>query len=160
MNDKNTITNKPTTTSKRAKYTLEDGAKIRRLKEEGLSWTAIAEHFPGRTSRAIEVRYHTKLKTTNVSRSGGSRRKTRQERDESLDPQTSDDNSDEYDVDKIVCHRIVDDGSIEYDVLWVGKDRTSEPHTAMMNTAALDTYLRSCLSMGHGHGLLVDDRVM
>ena len=56
--------------SRRARYTPEDDAKIRQLKEQGLSWIAIAKRFPGRTSRVIQVRYHTKLKTADPSRSG------------------------------------------------------------------------------------------
>ncbi len=47
---------------------LADDAKISRLKEQGLSWVAIAEQFLGRSSRAIEVRYHTKLKTKSSRR--------------------------------------------------------------------------------------------
>jgi hypothetical protein len=61
---------KPTSTSRRARYTPADDAKIRQLKEQGLSWIAIAKHFPGRSAGAIEVRYHTKLKTADPSRSG------------------------------------------------------------------------------------------
>jgi hypothetical protein len=41
-----------------------DDAKICQLKKQGLSLRDIAEHFPGRTPGAIEVRYHTKLKST------------------------------------------------------------------------------------------------
>jgi hypothetical protein len=36
---------------------------ILQLKGQGLSWSAIAEQFPGRSSRAIQVRYQTKLNT-------------------------------------------------------------------------------------------------
>ncbi|KAK4096619.1 hypothetical protein N658DRAFT_345921 [Parathielavia hyrcaniae] len=44
-----------TSTSKRARYTPADDAKISQLKVQGLSWTAIAECFPGRTAGAIEM---------------------------------------------------------------------------------------------------------
>lgn len=36
----------PTLTLKRAKYKVVDNVKIRQLKEEGLSWTAITKSFP------------------------------------------------------------------------------------------------------------------
>ncbi len=49
---------KPTPTSRRARYTLADDAKIRQLKEQGLPWITIPKHFPGRSAGAIEVRYH------------------------------------------------------------------------------------------------------
>ncbi|KAK3896370.1 hypothetical protein C8A05DRAFT_20635, partial [Staphylotrichum tortipilum] len=60
MNDKG----KPTLTSNRARYTPADDAKILQLKEQGLSWSAIAKEFPGRSARAIQVRHQTKLKPT------------------------------------------------------------------------------------------------
>ncbi len=46
---------------------LADDSKICQLRKQGLSWFDIAEHFPGRTPGAIEVRYHTKPKSTNPS---------------------------------------------------------------------------------------------
>ena len=56
---------KPTSTSSGARYTPADDAKIRQLKEQGLSWIAMAKHFPGRSTGAIKVRYNTKLQITN-----------------------------------------------------------------------------------------------
>lgn len=61
---------KPTSASSGARYTPADDTKIRQLKEQqGLSWIAIAKHFPGRSAGAIAVRYHTKLNTADPSRS-------------------------------------------------------------------------------------------
>jgi hypothetical protein len=51
------LKNKPTSTSRRARYTPADDATILRLKGQGLSWIEIAEQFPGRSAGAIEVRY-------------------------------------------------------------------------------------------------------
>ncbi len=53
---------KPASTSRRARYTPADDTKMLRLKGQGLSWTEIAEQFPGRSARAIEARYYTTLK--------------------------------------------------------------------------------------------------
>jgi hypothetical protein len=58
------IKGKPTSTSNRARYTPADDAKILELKGRGLSWSAIAREFPGRSAGAIQVRYQTKLKPT------------------------------------------------------------------------------------------------
>lgn len=44
-------------------YTSDENARLVRLKErEGMSWTEIAEHFPGRSSLSLQVHYSTKLK--------------------------------------------------------------------------------------------------
>ncbi len=83
---------KPTSTSRRARYTLADDAKIHQLKEQGLSWIAIAKHFPGHSTGAIEARYHTKLKTADPSRSG-SRQLYNHSR--ALSPVVSDDSREE-----------------------------------------------------------------
>ena len=89
---------KPTSTSSGTRYTPADNAKIRQLKEQGLSWIAIAEHFPGRSVGANKVRYHTKLKTANPSRSG-----SRQLYDDSraLSPVVGDDSGEEWEVEEI-----------------------------------------------------------
>ncbi|KAK4205890.1 hypothetical protein QBC37DRAFT_435847 [Rhypophila decipiens] len=142
----------------RARYTPEEDQKLVRLREEeGFSWSEIAEEFPARSESGLKLRYSTVLRPSasqqRTSTRTRRRKKAHQKRDESPGPQTSTDNNDEYEVDKILGHRMLDDGSIEYNVLWVGGDCTSEPHTGMMNTMALDTYLRSCLTMNHGHGL-------
>ncbi|KAK4113097.1 hypothetical protein N656DRAFT_642599 [Canariomyces notabilis] len=55
---------RPASTSRRARYTSADDAVILQLKGQGLSWSAIARQFPGRSAGAIQVRYQTKLKTT------------------------------------------------------------------------------------------------
>lgn len=47
---------KPASTSRRAGYTLADDAMILQLKGQGLSWSAIAKQFPGRSAGAIQVR--------------------------------------------------------------------------------------------------------
>ena len=49
---------------------LADDAKIRQLKEQGLSWIAMAKHFLGRSIGAIKVRYNTKLQITNPAQRG------------------------------------------------------------------------------------------
>ncbi|KAM7209916.1 hypothetical protein V8F06_014704 [Rhypophila decipiens] len=118
-----------------------------RRKERGLLWSEIAKEFPERSEGALRLRYSMLGPSANQQRkSTRSGRKTHPGRDESPGPDN--DNSDEYYVDKISRHRIVDDGSIEYDVLWVGGGRTWEPRTAMMNTEALEIYLQSCLPRG------------
>ncbi|KAK4096480.1 hypothetical protein N658DRAFT_436033, partial [Parathielavia hyrcaniae] len=48
---------------RRARYTSADDAMILQLKGQRLSWSAIAEQFPGRSAEAIQVRYQTNLKT-------------------------------------------------------------------------------------------------
>ncbi|KAK0655337.1 hypothetical protein B0T16DRAFT_451038 [Cercophora newfieldiana] len=137
--DKDTTANsKPTSTPRRAKYTPEDDAKIRRLKERGLSWPAIAEHFPGRTPGAIEVRYHTKLKTTQPSRS---------EAPQMLDcPQTpsafDDAGEEEWEVEEICDNRKLGDSSVELLVKWKGGEETWEPCENVAETEALDDYER------------------
>ena len=65
-----------------------DDAKILQLKGQGHSWSAIAEQFPGRSAGAIQVRYHTKLKTA------------------------------EWEVGEICGHRRRDDGGLELLVRW------------------------------------------
>lgn len=58
-----TANSKPTL--RRPRYTLQDDAKICQLKEQGLSWLAIAKQLLliGRSAPAIEARYHAKRKT-------------------------------------------------------------------------------------------------
>lgn len=101
---------KRTSTSGRARYTLEDDAKIRQLKEQGLSWLAIAKHFPARTAGAIEVRYYTRLKTSDASQS-----ESRQLYSQSRAPSPVIDDADkeeEWEV-EICGHRKLSDGSVE-----------------------------------------------
>ncbi|KAM7210609.1 hypothetical protein V8F06_014017 [Rhypophila decipiens] len=141
----------PRDSSLRARYTPEEDQKLVRLREEeGFSWSEIAEEFPARSERGLKLRYSTVLRPSasqqRTSTRTRSKKKAHQEQDESPGPQTSDDNNDEYEVDNILGHRMLDDGSIEYNC-------TSDPQTGMMRTVALDTYLRSCLTMNHGHGL-------
>ena len=83
---------KPTSTSRRARYTLAHNVKILRLKGQGLSGIEIAEQLPGRSAGAIEVRYYTKLKTADPSRNG-----SRQLCDDSLvlSPVVGDDSGEE-----------------------------------------------------------------
>ena len=102
--DKDTTAN-PKPTSKRARYTPEDDAKIRQLKEKGESWLAIAEQFPGRSPGAIGVRYHTYLKT-NPSRGAP----------QLYDPQTPSvvDDEEEWEVEEIYDDRKLDDGSVKF----------------------------------------------
>jgi hypothetical protein len=54
-------------TSNRARDTPEDDVKLRQLRKKELSWLAIAAQFLGRSPGAIEVRYHTKLKTDPIA---------------------------------------------------------------------------------------------
>ncbi|KAJ4307300.1 hypothetical protein N0V88_000683 [Collariella sp. IMI 366227] len=107
---------KPTSTSRRARYTAADDAKILQLKEQGLSWIAIAKHFPGRSAGAIEVRYHTKLKTACKEK--------------------------EWEVEEICGRRTQDDGGLELLVKWKGGEKTWEPFENLAETQALDEYER------------------
>ncbi|KAK4099085.1 hypothetical protein N658DRAFT_430628, partial [Parathielavia hyrcaniae] len=104
---------KPTSTSRRARYTPADDAKILQLMGQGLSWSAIAEQFPGRSARAIQVRYQTKLKAT-----------------------------EEWEVKAICGKNKRDDGGWELLVQWKGGEETWEPYENMAETKALDEYER------------------
>jgi hypothetical protein len=129
---------KPTSTSRRARYTPEDDAKIRQLKEQGLSWLAIAQQFPGRTAGAIEVRYHTKLKAADASQKGA-----RQLRGYSPAPSPVTDNADgdeEWEVEEICGHRRLDDRGVQLLVKWKGGEKTWEPYENVAETEALDRY--------------------
>ncbi len=106
--------NTPTSTPRRARYTPADDAKILRLKGQGLSWTKIAEQFPGRSAGAIQLRYHTKLKTADK----------------------------EWVVEEICGKRTRDDGALELLVKWEGGEKTWEPDENMAETKALDEYER------------------
>jgi hypothetical protein len=103
---------KPTSASNRAKYTPEDDAKILRLRAEGLSWSAIAGEFPGRSAGAIQVRYQTKLKPT----------------------------EEEWEVEEICTKHRRQDGSWELLVRWAGGEETWEPYENVADTKALDEY--------------------
>jgi hypothetical protein len=46
---------------KRLKFTPEH-KRLVKLKQEGLTWNEIAEHFPARSKAVLQVRYCTKLK--------------------------------------------------------------------------------------------------
>ena len=114
--------NKPTSTSRRARYTPADDAKIRQLKEQGLSWIAIAKHFPGRSAGAIEVRYHTKLKTADPSRSGSLQWS---DHSRALSLVVGDDGGEEeFPVEEICGERGLDDGGLELLVKWKGGEET------------------------------------
>lgn len=105
---------KPTSTSNRARYTPADDAKILRLKEQGLSWSAIAEEFPGRSAGAIQVRYQTKLKPT----------------------------EEWWEVEEICRKNRRHDGSWEVLVRWKGGEETWEPFENLAETEALHEYER------------------
>ena len=105
---------KPTSTSNRARYTPADDAKILRLKGQGLSWSAIAKEFPGRSAGAIQVRYQTKLKPT----------------------------EEWWEVEEICRKNRRDDGSWELLVRWKGGEETWEPYENVAETEALDEYER------------------
>ncbi|KAK4151942.1 hypothetical protein C8A00DRAFT_35415 [Chaetomidium leptoderma] len=126
---------KLTSTSRRARYTLADDAEILRLKGQGLPWTEIAEQFPGRSAGAIEVRYHTKLKTAGLSRSGSR---------QLCDSVVGDDSGEEeeWEVEEICGDRTQDDGDLEPLVRWKGGEETWEPYENMAETEALDVYER------------------
>lgn len=58
----------PTRTSgqgtKGTEFSADEDELLISLKEnDGLSWSEIAKHFPGRTKGSLQVRYSTKLKT-------------------------------------------------------------------------------------------------
>ena len=126
--------------SRRARYTPADDAKVRQPKEQGLSWIAIAEQFPERSPGAIEVRYHTKLKTK-------SSRGAPQLSDDSRTPSVVGDAGDEegeeeWDVEEIRHGRKLDGGGLEFLVKWKGGDETWEPYKNVAETEALDEYER------------------
>ena len=57
-------------------YLSEDNALLVRLKErEGMSWSEIAQHFPGRNVSSLQVHYSTKLRSKAVARSRKPRRR-------------------------------------------------------------------------------------
>lgn len=131
---------KPTSTSKRARYTPADDAKICQLKEQGLSWIAIAKQFPGRSVGAIEVRYHTKLKTADPSRSGS---RELCDHSRALSPVVGDDGGEEeFPVGEICGERKSDDGGLELLMKWKSGEETWEPYENMAETEALDEYER------------------
>ncbi|KAK4243485.1 hypothetical protein C7999DRAFT_44716 [Corynascus novoguineensis] len=100
---------KPTSTSRRARYTPADDAKILRLKVQGLSWIEIAEQFPGRSAGAIEVRYHTKLKTA------------------------------EWEVEEICGHRRGDDGGLELLVRNMAETQALDEYERLHGRVTVDT---------------------
>ncbi|KAK5651065.1 hypothetical protein OQA88_13713 [Cercophora sp. LCS_1] len=131
-NDEDTAANsKPT--PRRARYTPQDDAKIRQLKEQGLSWMAIAEQFPERSPGAIELRYHTKLKT-NPSRGVPQLPQT---------PSVVDDpGEEEWEVEEICSYRKPEDSGLEFLVKRKGGEETWEPFENVAETEALDRYER------------------
>lgn len=108
-------------TSSGTRYTQTDDAKIRQLKEQGLSWIAIAEDLPGRTVGAIEVSYQTKLKTADPSRSGSQQL---YDHSRALSPVVGDDSGEEREVEEICGDRRRDDGGLELLVKWKGGEET------------------------------------
>jgi hypothetical protein len=80
---------------------------------QGLSRSAIAEQFPGRSAGAIQVRYETKLKT-----------------------------AEEWEVEEICGKNRRDDGGWKLLVKWKGEEETWEPYENMAETKALDEYER------------------
>jgi hypothetical protein len=119
--------------------TPADDAKIRRLKEQGLSGIEIAKHFTGRSAGAIEVRYHTKLKTADPSQT-----RSRQLRDHSraLSPVVGDDGEEEWEVEEICGDRRLDDGGLALFVKWKGGEKTWEPYKNVAETEAFEEYER------------------
>lgn len=105
---------KPTSTSRRARYTPADDAKILKLMGQGLSWSAIAEQFTGRSAGSIQARYHTKLKTA----------------------------EEEWEVEKICDMKELDDGGLKLLVRWKGGEETWEPYENVAETEAPDRYER------------------
>ena len=131
---------KPTSTLNRARYTPADDAKILRLKGQGLSWSAIAKQFPGRSPGAIEVRYHTKLKT-NSSR--GAPQLCNDSRTPSVVGDAGDEEGEEeWEVEEIRHGRKLDGGGLEFLVKWKDGDETWEPYKNVAETEALDEYER------------------
>lgn len=125
--------------SRRARYLPEDDAKICHLKEQGLSWIAIAENFPGRSAGAIKVRYHTRLKNTKTSQCGAPRFCD--------SPQTplvagDDGKEEEWEVEEICGDRRLDDGGLGLLVKWKGGEEIWEPYENVAETEALDQYER------------------
>ena len=57
-------------------YSSEDNALLVRLKErEGMSWSEIAQHFPGRSISSLQAHYSSKLRNKSVARSRKPRRR-------------------------------------------------------------------------------------
>jgi hypothetical protein len=135
--------------SRRARYLPEDDAKICQLREQGLSWIAIAKHFPGRSAGAIDVRYHTKLKHTETSQHGAP-----QFCDSPRTPSvvSGDGKEEEWEVEEICGDRRLDDGGLELLVKWKGGKETWEPYENVVETEALDQYERR-------HGTVTVDTV-
>lgn len=130
---RDTIAN-PKATLRKARYTPEINTKIRQLKKRGLSWHVIAKQFPGRSPRAVKVRYHTKLKT---NPSPGAPQLC----DEPRIPLVVDDpGEEEWEVEEICSHRKSEDGSLEFLVKWKGGEETWEPLQNVAETEALDRY--------------------
>lgn len=105
-----------------------------------MSWVEIAEQFLGRSAGAIQMRYHTKLKTTDPSRNesrplcGDSR---------ALSPVVGDDSGEEeWGVEEICGHRRRDDGGLELLVKWEGGEETWQPYENVAEVQALDKYER------------------
>ncbi|KAL2188037.1 hypothetical protein L209DRAFT_777978 [Thermothelomyces heterothallicus CBS 203.75] len=121
-------------------YTPEDDTKICQLKDQGLSWPAIAKQFLGRTAGAIEVRYHTKLKAADPSRIG-----TQHVCDLSREPSAEVDGfgeEEEWEVEEICSDRELDDSRLELLVKWKGGEETWEPYENVAEIEALDRYER------------------
>ncbi|KAK4206404.1 hypothetical protein QBC37DRAFT_300861 [Rhypophila decipiens] len=123
----------PKPTLRRARYTPQDDAKICQLKEQGLSWLAIAKQLPGRSAPAIEARYYAKLKP-----SPSLQRQRRHNTPQT--PVVDDSNGVEWDVEEISNHRKSDSGGLEFPVKWKGGDETWEPFEYVAETEALDKY--------------------
>jgi hypothetical protein len=61
-------------------YSSEENARLVRLREtEGISWTEIAKHFPGRNASSLQVHYSTKLRPKTTSRFNKRQRRLRRE---------------------------------------------------------------------------------
>jgi hypothetical protein len=139
---------KPTSISRRARYTPAEDAEILRLKREGLSVIQIAKHFPMRSAGAIGVRYH-KLKTADPSQP-----RSRQLRDHSraLSPVVGDDGKEEFEVEEICDDRRLYNRGPELLVKWKGGEETWEPYENVAETEALEVYERR-------HGRVEEDIV-
>ncbi|KAK3694839.1 hypothetical protein B0T22DRAFT_437889 [Podospora appendiculata] len=121
---------------RRQRYTPQDDAKICQLKDQGLSWLAIAEQFPGRSPGAIEQRYYTKLQTNPTHGAP-------QLCDDPQTPLVVDNaGEEEWEVEEICNYRKPEDGGLEFLVKWKGGDETWEPFENVAETEVLDKYER------------------
>lgn len=154
----NAIANSKTLSS-RERYTSDDDKKIICLKNKGLTWEEIADQFPGRSSKALHVRYSTKLRGKRPARQGRRRNVTtrgrkdvRQASPTPLATEGESDGDEEWPLTKITKSRTMHDGSVQYRVCWENGAKTWEPYDILKETRALEEYESSRSSAAQRKG--------